>query len=60
VTDYAGATACDTAAYGAFARGLLAAGVYPPPSQFEAWFTGLAHDETTLADTREALARALG
>ncbi|MDX6553811.1 MAG: glutamate-semialdehyde -aminomutase [Miltoncostaeaceae bacterium] len=59
VTDYAGATACDTAAYGAFARGLLAAGVYPPPSQFEAWFTGLAHDATTLADTREALARAL-
>jgi len=59
VTDYAGATACDTAAYGALARGLLAAGVYPPPSQFEAWFTSLAHDESTLAETRDALARAL-
>ncbi len=59
VTDYASATASDTAAYGALARGLLAAGVYPPPSQFEAWFVGLAHDEATLADTRDALARAL-
>ena len=59
VTDYAGATACDTAAYGALARGLLAAGVYPPPSQFEAWFTSLAHDGSTLADTRDAFARAL-
>jgi glutamate-1-semialdehyde 2,1-aminomutase len=60
VSDYAGATLSDTAAYGAFARGLLAAGVYPPPSQFEAWFVGLAHDAATLAATREALARALG
>ncbi len=59
VTDYASATASDTAAYGALARGLLAAGVYPPPSQFEAWFVGLAHDESTLSDTRDALARAL-
>ena len=59
VTDYASATASDTAAYGALARGLLAAGVYPPPSQFEAWFVGLAHDDRTLSDTRDALARAL-
>ncbi len=59
VTDYASATASDTAAYGDLARGLLAAGVYPPPSQFEAWFVGLAHDEGTLSDTRDALARAL-
>jgi glutamate-1-semialdehyde 2,1-aminomutase len=58
VTDYASATASDTAAYGAFARALLAEGVYPPPSQFEAWFTGLAHTAADLAHLRAALARA--
>jgi glutamate-1-semialdehyde 2,1-aminomutase len=58
VTDYATATASDTAAYGRFARALLDAGVYPPPSQFEAWFTGLTHGEAELALTREALRRA--
>ena len=42
-TDYAGAAACDTEAYGAWCRALLARGVYPPPSQFEAWFPSLAH-----------------
>ena len=36
--DYAGAQACDLEAYGAWCRALLARGVYPPPSQFEAWF----------------------
>lgn len=59
VTDYAGATACDTGAYGAFARALLDAGVYPPPSQFEAWFTGLTHTDADLARTRDAIGRAL-
>ena len=58
VTDYATATASDTDAYGRFARALLDAGVYPPPSQFEAWFTGLTHGEDELALTREALRRA--
>ena len=36
VRDYAGARACDLEAYGAFCRSLLAQGVYPPASQFEA------------------------
>ncbi len=58
VTDYASATRSDTAAYGRFARALLAEGVYPPPSQFEAWFVGLTHGEEELARTGEALARA--
>jgi glutamate-1-semialdehyde 2,1-aminomutase len=43
VTDYKGAQACDLDAYGAWCRGLLARGVYPPASQFEAWFPSLAH-----------------
>ncbi len=58
VTDYASATRSDTTAYGRFARALLEHGVYPPPSQFEAWFTGLTHGEVELARTREALTRA--
>lgn len=58
VTDYASATRSDTAAYGRLARTLLEQGVYPPPSQFEAWFTGLTHGEDEFAHTREALRRA--
>lgn len=58
VTDYPSATASDTEAYGRFARALLAEGVYPPPSQFEAWFTGLAHTDREFVALREALARA--
>ncbi len=58
VTNYAEATGCDTAAYGRFARALLDRGVYLPPSQFEAWFTGLAHTDADLAHTRQVLAEA--
>ena len=39
--DFAGARACDLEAYAAWCRELLARGVYPPPSQFEAWFPSL-------------------
>ncbi len=58
------ARACDTAAYATLCRELLERGVYPPPSQFEAWFVSLAHDElaieTSCAALAEALAVALG
>jgi len=54
VTDYAGAQACDAEAYGAWCRALLANGVYPPPSQFEAWFPSLAHTEEHVERTIEA------
>ena len=57
-TDYAGAAACDTDAYGAWCRALLARGVYPPPSQFEAWFPSLAHTSEHVARTVEAAAAA--
>ena len=59
VTDYASATRSDTAAYGCFARGLLENGVYPPPSQFEAWLPGLTHGEDEIAATRTAIEAAL-
>jgi glutamate-1-semialdehyde 2,1-aminomutase len=58
VSDYAGAVGADAAAYGAWCRGLLERGVYPPASQFEAWFPSLAHTkadlEQTLIAAREA------
>jgi glutamate-1-semialdehyde 2,1-aminomutase len=60
VRDYAGAQACDAQAYGAWCRALLAHGVYPPPSQFEAWFPSLAHTgehiERTIDAARAAFA----
>ena len=58
VRDYAGATACDAEAYGAWCRALLARGVYPPPSQFEAWFPSLAHTPEHVTRTLEAAAAA--
>ena len=58
VTDYAGAQACDTERYGAWCRELLARGVYPPPSQFEAWFPSIVHDSGQLALTIDAAAAA--
>jgi glutamate-1-semialdehyde 2,1-aminomutase len=58
VRDYAGARACDLDAFGAWCRGLLARGVYPPPSQFEAWFPSLAHDSEHVERTVEAAAAA--
>jgi glutamate-1-semialdehyde 2,1-aminomutase len=59
VRDFAGASACDAEAYGRFCRALLDRGVYPPPSQFEAWFPSLAHDEASVEATLEAAAEAL-
>jgi glutamate-1-semialdehyde 2,1-aminomutase len=47
----------DALAYG-LAQALLARGVYPPPSQYEAWFPSLAHSaehvERTVAAAAEA------
>jgi glutamate-1-semialdehyde 2,1-aminomutase len=64
VADFAAASACDLDAHARFCRAMLERGVYPPPSQFEAWFVSLAHDEGTVDRTLEAadaaLAEALG
>jgi glutamate-1-semialdehyde 2,1-aminomutase len=60
VTDFAGALACDLDAHAAFCRAMLDRGVYPPPSQFEAWFVSLAHDEAAIDRTLEAAAESLG
>ncbi len=58
VRDFEGASACDLDAYGRFCRALLERGIYPPASQFEAWFVSLAHDEAAIDRTAEAAAEA--
>jgi glutamate-1-semialdehyde 2,1-aminomutase len=59
VVDFAGAAACDLDAHARFCRALLDRGIYPPPSQFEAWFVSLAHDEESIDRTLEAVAESL-
>jgi glutamate-1-semialdehyde 2,1-aminomutase len=54
VRDYRSATQADTGRYGLFFRAMLTRGIYPPPSQFEAWFLSAAHttkdvDQTIVA-----------
>jgi glutamate-1-semialdehyde 2,1-aminomutase len=59
VQNYQSAIRSDTARYGKFFRAMLARGIYPPPSQFEAWFLSAAHTtrdvETTIKAARTAM-----
>jgi glutamate-1-semialdehyde 2,1-aminomutase len=59
VRDFQSATSADTARYATFFRAMLARGIYPPPSQFEAWFLSGAHTakdvDRTVAAAREAM-----
>jgi glutamate-1-semialdehyde 2,1-aminomutase len=61
VTDFASARRTDTARFAAFFREMLAAGIFWPPSAFEAAFISLAHREeeieVTIAEARRALER---
>ncbi len=61
VTDWESASSCDTARFGRFHNAMLHAGVWLPPSQFEAAFMSAAHTEQdieqTIAAAREALAQ---
>ncbi len=54
VENFEQATACDTRAFAVFFHAMLDQGVYLPPSQFEAWFVGLAHDEKAIEQTIRA------
>jgi glutamate-1-semialdehyde 2,1-aminomutase len=56
--DYLTVLMCDTGAYARFCRALYARGVYPPPSQFEAWFPSLAHTPEHVARTVQAAGEA--
>jgi len=71
VTDYDSARGCDLPMFSAVHRGLLARGVFWPPSQFESSFLSLAHDDRlvdrvveafreSLRDARESLATSGG
>ncbi len=51
VTDWDSASKSKTEAFGKFFRGMLDAGVYLPPSQYEAAFLGAAHTEDDVART---------
>ena len=54
VRNYQSALRSNTARYGAFFRAMLARGVYPPPSQFEAWFLSGAHTTRDIDKTIKA------
>jgi glutamate-1-semialdehyde 2,1-aminomutase len=51
VRDYQSALAANTAAYARFFQGMLKRGIYPPPSQFEAWFLSAAHTDAHIRKT---------
>lgn len=59
VTDYTTATACDTEAFAIFFNAMLQQGIYLPPSQFEAWFVSLSHDQAAIDKTVQAARQAL-
>jgi glutamate-1-semialdehyde 2,1-aminomutase len=59
ISNFAQATACDTAAYAAFFHVMLDEGVFLPPSQFEAWFVGLAHQPEHITQTLAAATLAM-
>lgn len=45
----------DQAKFGDFFRYMFANGVYPPPSQHEAWFVSDAHSDSNLMKTRDLI-----
>ena len=59
VCDLASARRADTARYARFFHGMLAAGIYLPPSQFEAMFVSLAHSSEDLEHLGRAAQAAL-
>jgi glutamate-1-semialdehyde 2,1-aminomutase len=64
VRNFQSATSANAAQYAAFFRGMISRGVYPPPSQFEAWFLSAAHTvkdvERTITAGRGAMQDAAG
>lgn len=60
VRDYRSALQANSLSYAAFFRAMLARGIYPPPSQFEAWFLSAAHTEADIRKTIAAAREAFG
>ncbi len=59
VRDFAGAARADTRRFAAFHRAMLEAGVWLPPSQFEAAFVSTAHSDEDVRQTVQAARLAL-
>jgi glutamate-1-semialdehyde 2,1-aminomutase len=57
VTNYETAKAADTKRFAAFFHAMLREGVYLAPSQFEAGFTSVMHDDAVLGEVTAALLR---
>lgn len=55
VTSYAAAKASETWRFAPFFHALLARGVYPPPSAYEAWFVNAAMDDACFDQLAAAL-----
>ena len=55
VIDYEGAQRQESFRFRAFFHAMLAAGVYLPPSAFEAWFLSAAHDDEAIDQVISAL-----
>jgi glutamate-1-semialdehyde 2,1-aminomutase len=55
VRDFTEASRTDQTAYAAFFHAMLDAGVYLPPSAFEAWFLSAAHDDRAVQTVLDAL-----
>ena len=59
VVDFESAKSSDTELFGRFFRKLLEKGVLIPPSQFEAWFVGTAHEERHIEEALERISEAV-
>ncbi|MEO9324376.1 glutamate-1-semialdehyde 2,1-aminomutase [Nocardioides sp. C4-1] len=55
IRDFDDASRTDSAAYAAFFHSMLDAGVYLPPSAYEAWFLSAAHDDRAVQVVLDAL-----
>ena len=60
VTDFASAAKSDTKRFAVFHQAMMQAGVWLPPSQFEAAFMSTAHTEEDIRQTVEAARQAMG
>lgn len=56
---FADVSRTDTEYFARFFHGMLAEGVYLPPSAYEAWFVSHAHDDQVIAETIAAADRVL-
>jgi glutamate-1-semialdehyde 2,1-aminomutase len=59
VNDYHSAVGANTKKYAAFFHTMLGQGIYPPPSQFEAWFLSGAHTDQDVEHTIKASQKAM-